>query len=87
MSRAPEAAALSIKVAVLEEQLLLKDQELQSVNRHLTQALQLPGAVASQTPEPAQDRAVRQRTAAVSVSPLEDDALLDKIFGLVGTGE
>jgi hypothetical protein len=85
MSITPEAAALSIKVAVLEEQLLLKDQELQLVKRSLAHALQLPGAIASQAL--AQDRAVRQRAAAVSASPLEDDALLDKIFGLVGNGE
>jgi hypothetical protein len=81
----PEAAALSIKVAVLEEQLLLKDQEPQLVKRSLAHALQLPGAIEALVP--VQDRAVRQRTADVTASPLENDALLDKIFGLVGNGE
>jgi hypothetical protein len=65
----------------------VKDHELQFVKRTLTQALQLPGAVASQALVPAQDRAVRQRAAAVSVPPLDDDVLLDKIFDFVGSGD
>jgi hypothetical protein len=69
------------------ELLAVKDGELQFVNRHLTQALQLPGAIASQAPAPSQDRAVRQRTTSVSVPPLDDDVLLDKIFELVGAGD
>jgi hypothetical protein len=69
------------------ELLAVKDDQLQFIKRALTQALQLPGALAAHAVMPAQNRAVRQRAAAVSVPPLDDDALLDKIFGLVGVGE
>jgi hypothetical protein len=85
MSVAPDLAALYTKVAILEQQLALKDQELQLVKH--AQALQLPGTVGLQALVPAQDRALRQRAAVVSVPPLDDDALLDKIFGLVGSGD
>jgi hypothetical protein len=69
------------------ELLAVKDRELQSVNRYFTQALQLSRATGSQAPALSQDRAVRQRIESVSVPPVDDDMLLDKVFELVGPGD